>query len=295
MARKANVLAVDDKRANLVALDAILHADYELVFAESGREALSILESRRNIDVVLLDVQMPDLDGFETAALIKKIEGCSDLPIIFVTAIFTEDPWIKKGYQVGGIDYFSKPFDPDILKLKVAIYSSFRLKAQFLKERELHLRESEELLRVGRKLSNVLESLPVGVLIADPDGRIGQITEEVSRILNADFADADAYGELLGWWDTAGKILKNHRGPLARALQHGESTHSEPVQVRQFNGGAKTIVASAFPLRGLDRRIVGAVILIQDLTETKRIEEDLEKRVTNLISLGVELEESATK
>ena len=295
MARKANVLAVDDKRANLVALDAILHADYELVFAQSGREALSILESRRDIDVVLLDVQMPDLDGFETAALIKKIEGCGDLPIIFVTAIFTEDPWIKKGYQVGGIDYFSKPFDPDILKLKVAVYSSFRLKAQFLRERELHLRESEELLRVGRKLSNVLESLPVGVLIADPDGRICQITEEVSRILNTDSTSADSYGELLGWWDTAGKMLKNHGGPLARALQRGETTHSEPVQIRQFNGAAKTIVASASPLRGLDRRIVGAVILIQDLTETKKIEEDLERRVTNLISLGVELEESATK
>lgn len=295
MGRKANILAVDDRRANLVALDAILHGDYELVFAESGQEALSVLESRRDIDVVLMDVQMPDLDGFETAARIKKMEGCSDLPIIFVTAIFTENPWIKKGYEVGGIDYFSKPFDPEILKLKVSVYASFRLKAQFLKERELHLRESEELLRVGRKLSSVLESLPVGVLIADPDGRICQITEEVSRILNTDSTDADCYGELLGWWDTAGKMLKNHGGPLARALQHGASTHSEPVRIRRFNGAAKTIVASALPLRGLDGRIVGAVILIQDLTETRKIEEDLEKRVTNLISLGVELEESATK
>jgi PAS domain S-box-containing protein len=295
MGRKANILAVDDRRANLVALDAILHGDYDLVFAESGQEALRILEGRRDIDVVLMDVQMPDLDGFETAARIKKMEGCSDLPIIFVTAIFTENPWIKKGYAVGGIDYFSKPFDPEILKLKVSVYASFRLKAQFLKERELHLRESEELLRVGRKLSSVLESLPVGVLIADPDGRICQITEEVSRILNTDSTDADCYGELLGWWDTAGKMLKDHDGPLSRALQHGASTHSEPVRIRRFNGAAKTIVASALPLRGLDGRIVGAVILIQDLTETRKIEEDLEKRVTNLISLGVELEESAAK
>ena len=295
MARKANILAVDDKKANLVALDAILYTEYELVFAQSGREALSILENRRDIDLVLMDVQMPDLDGFETAALIKRIEGYGDLPIIFITAIFTENPWVRKGYEVGGIDYFSKPFDPEILKLKIAVYASFRLRSQFLKERELHLKESEELLRVGRKLSTVLESLPVGVLIADPDGRICQITEEVARILNTDATDADSYGELLGWWDTAGKMLKNHGGPLARALQLGESTHSERIQIRRFNGASKTIVASASPLRGLDRRIVGAVILIQDLTETKQIEEDLQKRVTNLISLGVELEESATK
>ena len=292
MARKARILAVDDKKANLVALDAILYAEYDLVFAESGAEALAVLQARQDIDLVLMDVQMPDLDGFETAARIKKIEGCNELPIIFITAIFTEDPWVKKGYEVGGIDYFSKPFDPEILKLKIAMYASFRLRSQFLKERELHLKESEELLRVGRKLSTVLESLPVGVLIADPEGRICQVTEEVARILNTGSTDPDSYGELLGWWDTAGKMLKNHGGPLARALQHGESTHSERVTIRRFNGAAKTIVASASPLRGLDRRIVGAVVLIQDLTETKKIEEDLEKRVTNLISLGVELEES---
>ena len=295
MARKANILAVDDKRANLVALDGLLYADYSVVFAQSGEEAIEILEKRRDIDLLLMDVQMPGMDGFETAARIKQMDAHKDVPIIFITAIFTENPWIKKGYEVGGIDYFTKPFDPDILKLKVAVYSSFRLKADFLKERELHLRESEELLRVGRKLSSVLESLPVGVLISDPDGRICQITEEVSRILNTDSTESDSYGELLGWWDTAGKMLKNHEGPLERALKRGQSTHNEPLQIRRFNGAQKTIVASASPLRGLDGQIVGAVILIQDLTETKRIGEDLEKRVTNLISLGVELEQSAAR
>jgi PAS domain S-box-containing protein len=295
MPRKANILAVDDKRANLVALDGLLYADYNVLTAESGEEAIEMLEKRHDVDLILMDVQMPGMDGFETAARIKQLDAHRDVPIIFITAIFTDNPWIKKGYEVGGIDYFTKPFDPDILKLKVAVYSSFRLKADFLRERELHLKESEELLRVGRKLSSVLESLPVGVLIADPDGRICQITEEVSRILNTDSTEADSYGELLGWWDTAGKMLKNHDGPLERALKRGESSHNERVEIRRFNGAAKTIVASAAPLRGLDGQIVGAVILIQDLTETKRIGEDLEKRVTNLISLGVELEQTATR
>jgi CheY-like chemotaxis protein len=295
MPRKPNILAVDDKRANLVALDGLLYADYNLISAESGEEAVEMLEKRSDVDLILMDVQMPGMDGFETAARIKRMDAHKDVPIIFITAIFTENPWIKKGYEVGGIDYFTKPFDPDILKMKVAVYSSFRLKADFLRERELHLRESEELLRAGRKLSNVLESLPVGVLIADTDGSICQITEEVSRILNTDATDADSYGELLGWWDTAGKMLKGHDGPLERALKRGLSSHNERVQIRRFNGAAETIVASASPLRGLDAQIVGAVILIQDLAETKRIEEDLEKRVTNLISLGVELEQTATR
>ena len=295
MPRKANVLAVDDKRANLIALDGLLYADYNVIFAESGEAAIGILEKRTDIDLVLMDVQMPGMDGFETATHIKKMEAHKDLPIIFVTAIFTENPWIKKGYEVGGIDYFTKPFDPDILKLKVAVYSSFRLKADFLRERELHIKESEELLRVGRKLANILESLPVGVLIADSEGRICQTTEEVSRILNTAATDADSYGELLGWWDTAGKMLKGHGGPLERALKQGQASHNAQLQIRQFNGKPKTILASASPLRGLDNEIVGAVILIQDLTETKEIEQDLEKRVTNLISLGVALEQTAAR
>jgi CheY-like chemotaxis protein len=253
--------AVDDKRANLLALEAVLGGDYQVVFASSGEEAISLVEKRGDIDLILMDVQMPDLDGFETAARIKQMKERQDIPIIFVTAIYTEDPWIRKGYEVGGIDYFSKPFDPEILKMKVAVYASFRRKADFLKERERHIRESEELLKVGRKLSTLLESLPVGVLIGDAEGRICQTTEEVARILNtADPSDAGSYGELLGWWDSAGRMLKNENGPLARAL------------------------------RG---RIVGAVILMQDLTESREIEEALEQRVTQLISIGVELEESA--
>jgi CheY-like chemotaxis protein len=294
--RKPNVLVVDDKRANLIALDSVLHADHNLIMAESGEEALAVLAERRDIDVILLDVQMPGLDGFETASRIKQMEGARDIPVIFVTAIYTEDPWIRKGYEVGGIDYFSKPFDPEILKLKIAVYASYKLKADFLKERELHVRESEELLRVGRKLSGVLESLPVGVLIADPEGRICQTTEEVARILNiADAARTDAYGEVLGWWDAAGRVLKDDSGPLARALR-GETSHAERVKVRRFNAGtADSIIASASPLRGLDGHMVGAVILLQDVTEPRRIENDLQQRVTNLISLGVELEESIGK
>jgi PAS domain S-box-containing protein len=293
--RKANILVVDDRRANLVALEAVLGDAHNLVYAESGEQAIGVLQRRRDMDLILMDVQMPGLDGFETAQLIKRTDGCADIPIIFVTAIFTEDPWIRKGYEAGGIDYFSKPFDPEILKLKVSVYASFRQKESFLRERELHIRESEELLRAGRKLSGLLESLPVGVLIADLEGRICQTTEEVGRILNtAGAAEADAYGELLGWWDSAGKALRDRAGPLARALQHGESSQS-PVEVRRFNGAVKTIVASASPLRRLDGHIVGAVILIQDLTETKKIEADLQERVTGLITLGVALEQSAAR
>ena len=295
-ARKPAVLIVDDKRPNLLALAAVLESDYELLFANSGSEALMLLKAQPKVDVILMDVHMPDMDGFETVSRIKKIEALQDIPIIFVTAVYQDDPFVKKGYEVGGIDYFSKPFDPEILKMKVAAYASFRVRADLLKEKELHLRDTEELLRVGRKLSAVLETLPVGVLIADVEGRICQTTEEAARILKCvEPEQSDAYGEMLGWWDSAGQMIKDESGPLARALQRAETSHSQPLQIRCFDGTEKTILASASPLHGLNGHILGAVVLIRDLTESKQIEEDLAKRVTRLVSLGVELEESTAR
>jgi CheY-like chemotaxis protein len=293
---KPVILAVDDKRANLLALEALLGDKYTVVFATSGPAAISTLGDRADIDLILMDVQMPEMDGFEAARRIKKLEGVRDIPIIFVTAVYNEDPFVRKGYEVGGVDYFSKPFDPEVLKVKVAIYTAFKTREKLLKERERHLHESEELLRVGQKLSLVLESLRVGVLIADIEGRICQSTQEVSRILKtAEPIENDSYGEILGWWDRAGQMIRNEGGPLYRALHRGESSHSEPIDIRCVDGSTATIVASASPLCGIDRRLVGAVVLIQDITEPRKIEEALEERVSRLIGASLELEESAVR
>jgi CheY-like chemotaxis protein len=293
--RKPKVFIVDDKPANHLALAAVLEENHELRFANSGPEALEMLERSPDVDVILMDVHMPEMDGFECALRIKKTERIRDIPIIFVTAVYQDDPFVKRGYEVGGIDYFSKPFDPEILRMKVAAYAGLRQREQVVRERELHIRESEELLRVGRKLSALLESLPVGVLMADVDGRICQSTDMAQRILKADPSDDDSYGALLGWWDSSGQMIKDEDGPLARALRSGETTHSEPLPIRCLDGTTKTILASVSPLHGLDGRIVGAVILIRDVTEAKKIEEDLAQRVTKLIGLGVELEESTAQ
>jgi len=295
-ATKPIILAVDDKPANLLAFEGLLGGDYRLLVANSGPEAISVLGRNPHVDVILLDVQMPVMDGYETAAAIKRIDAFKDIPIVFVTAVFRDDPDVRRGYDVGGVDYFGKPFDPEILKLKLRIYATFRQRENFLRQRELHVRESEELLRVGRKLSSLLESLPVGVLIADVEGRVCQITEEVSSIFGAaEAAAADCYGEIMGWWDKSGSMLKDKDGVLARCLRDGLSSHSEPVEISCVDGRTKMVMMSASPLRGLDRRLVGAVVLLHDMTEPRRIGTALEDRVARLIGLGVELEESVAK
>lgn len=234
------------------------------------------------------------MDGMETARRIKEIPHCRDIPIIFVTAIFVEDPFVKQGYQAGGVDYFGKPFDPEILRLKVGIYASFRQKATLLKEKERQLRESEELLRTGRKLSAILESLPVGVIITDAQGRVCQTNEPVMRILNSvEQVRTDSYGEFLAWWDHDGQLLKGREGPLMQALKRGRVSHNEVVPIKCLDHSVKSVFASTSPLRGLDGHIVGAVLVMQDVTAHREIEEDIEKRIIHLVSAGVESEEAA--
>lgn len=289
---KPTILAVDDTPSNLVALEAVLDAEFELRFARSGAEAIRSLEQANDVAVILMDIQMPGMDGYECASRIKKLPGCEDIPIVFVTAVYNEDPYVKKGYAAGGVDYFSKPFDPDLLRMKVGIYAAFRQRALVLKERERQIKETEELLQAGRKLSALLESLPVGVLIADVQGRIVQANEVVSRILKSvEPINSDAYGVLLGWWDSSGQLLKEGGGPLARAL-HGKVCHNEVLQIRCVDGASKAVLTSSSPLLGREREIVGAVLVLQDVSGTKQIELELENRITRLVSLGVELQQS---
>src|SRR5438270_5332317 len=113
---------VDDRPENLVALEAVLAPlDCRLVTATSGAEALKrLLED--DFAVILLDVQMPDLDGFETAEYIKRRERTRAIPIIFVTAISKEEHHVFRGYEAGAVDYVFKPYDPVVLRSKVAVF-----------------------------------------------------------------------------------------------------------------------------------------------------------------------------
>jgi PAS domain S-box-containing protein len=283
---KLDLLLVDDHPSNLIALEAVFSEspEYNLIFAHSGFEAIEIMRTRA-VAVVLLDIQMPDMDGFETARRIKSMEHCRDTPIIFITAIYKEDPFIKKGYEVGGIDYFSKPFDPQILRLKVGLYSSFHQKMHLLEEREKRIKQTEEVLKAGRKLADVLESLPVGILIADSDGRVCEVNDEAMKIWGmTDRMGRNSSREFLGWWDHDGQLMKASRGPMARSLRTGESSDHELTQIQCFDGTTKSVLSSASVLRSLDGTVVGVAVVIQDVTEHKQIEHDIEKRLQDLIS-----------
>jgi len=122
MSSKVDILMVDDRPENLLALEAALSSpDYRLVALRSGEDALryTMREDMHNVAVILLDVQMPGMNGFETARLIKNREKTKDIPIIFITAINKSTDHVLQGYQAGSIDYLFKPFHPEVLKMKV--------------------------------------------------------------------------------------------------------------------------------------------------------------------------------
>ena len=119
MSERAKLLLVDDRPENLLALEALLEPlGQELVRAGSGEEALRHL-LQEEFAAILLDVQMPGLDGFQTAELIKQRERTRHVPIIFLTAISKDAEHIFRGYDAGAVDYLMKPFEPNILRAKV--------------------------------------------------------------------------------------------------------------------------------------------------------------------------------
>jgi PAS domain S-box-containing protein len=156
-----SILIVDDREENLLALEGWLEdLDLKIVKATSGNEALGLM-LEEDFALILLDVQMPEMDGFETAELMRLSEKTKNIPIIFVTAISKERKHVFKGYQAGAVDYLFKPLDPDILKAKVQVFLQLYRQKRILEEtsKELNqalatIQESEGRYRTAIEQSN---------------------------------------------------------------------------------------------------------------------------------------------
>ncbi len=164
------ILVVDDREDNLFSIEAILEKDnYTIVKASSGRAALKILLQQHDFSLILMDVQMPDLNGFETAAIIYERDKLKDIPIIFITAHDYDEDIIFKGYRTGGVDYIYKPINPDLLRVKVGVFVEL-----YRKNYQLMLHE-QKLLAANRSLQKEIEER--------------KASEEKVRMLNAQLVE----------------------------------------------------------------------------------------------------------
>jgi len=194
---RATILMVDDRPQNLMALRALLEPlGHELVAAGSGEEALREL-LHRDVAVILLDVQMPGMDGFETAELIKRRERTRHIPIIFLTAISKDSQNVYRGYSAGAVDYIFKPFEPAVLLSKVQVFIELWEKTRELQRQAELIAEQElaEAMRASEERYRFLaESIPQQVWTALPDGTLdyvnGPALEYFGRELAATLAES---------------------------------------------------------------------------------------------------------
>jgi signal transduction histidine kinase len=211
---RAKILLVDDRPENLVALEAALRPlGQDLVLANSGEEALRWLLNDE-FAVILLDVQMPGMDGFETAAQIKQRDRSRHVPIIFLTAINRELHQQLRGYEVGAVDYIAKPFDPWVLRSKVNVFVDLYEKTRQVQDQAAQLARSNKELEqfaevVSHDLRNPLVSV-VGYLQMLEEGATGALGDEgvdfVRRALRAAESMGTLIDDLLGY-ALAGKAV----------------------------------------------------------------------------------------
>ncbi len=156
-----NILIVDDKPANLLALRKILtKPELNIIEASSGNDALALL-LKHDFALVLLDVQMPDMDGFEAAEIIRGNKETKSIPIIFVTAINKERKYIFEGYEKGAVDYLFKPLDPDILQCKVNVFLELHGQKEALKRTNNELQVSTQSFKCESKQFNITVSIGI--------------------------------------------------------------------------------------------------------------------------------------
>ncbi len=299
------ILIVDDRPENLLALEAILEPlGQTLVRAHSGDEALRLLLSH-DFAMILLDVQMPGIDGFETARLIKSRERTKFIPIIFLTAISKDEEYVFEGYSVGAVDYMTKPFQPDILRSKVSVFVDLYQKQRQLatqadliresEKRELELRHIREIYESEARFSEIVGSAMDAIVVFDADGVISLFNAAAERMFCAK-ADEAIRANVTKFFpeasrrDTLERICTLAGGEKAK----DESCASEvPVEhVLSFTGQRETgeqfpieATASCLDVRGKKTY----TLIVRDISERRRAEEALKEQAESLAKAMTEL------
>ncbi|MEO6253912.1 MAG: response regulator [Ferruginibacter sp.] len=175
---KKKILLVDDREDNLLSMETILEPDgYELIKASSGRQALKILLTEFDFAIILMDVKMPNLNGFETAALIYERDKLRHIPIVFITANTYGEENIFKGYRMGAVDYIYKPINPELLRTKVSVFIEL-----YTKNHQLIAHE-QKLIAINKSLENEIKERKISELKAKDLNR--QLLENIDHLESA--------------------------------------------------------------------------------------------------------------
>ena len=283
-----NILLVDDRPENLLVLKATLGSlGVNLVEAQSGKEALKYL-LEKEFAVILLDVMMPEMDGFDVARIVREREKSKHTPIIFVTAMFLDDQDAFRGYSVGAVDYIMKPFAPEILRSKVTVFVDLFRKTEEIKRQSEHIRameqreysaklqateerlkqEAERERNETRAIRSVLEHAPVGFVRLDKNHRVietNQMFFEQFSVQN-DIKGESIFSALPGLPQSLREAIENSRPYLVHDLQIFEGTGSETNRYCDL---------AVWPTSN-NEQFTGTILICSDVTE--RVLLDLQRK-----------------
>jgi PAS domain S-box-containing protein len=263
----ANILIVDDDVKSLTAMEALLAGPgREIVKAASAAEALRCL-LRRDFALILLDVRIPDMDGFETATLIRQRERSRYTPIIFISAIDTLESDVFRGVASGAVDYLFKPVVPQVLQTKVAVFVDLFQMNERLKQQAV--RQSEERFRL------IVESLQdYAVFMMNPEGRVTLWNRGAERMWG--WEQQEVLGEPFARFYSAEEQVASQPDPaLAQTIARGR--HEEEGWRKRKDGSpfwANVVYATVQDDKG---ELIGFSAVTRDLTDRKRAEDELQR------------------
>jgi len=269
MSEKPKILIVDDRVENLITLKRILSSDeYELVQAQSGNEGLAkTLE--HDFALALVDVQMPGMDGFEMVELLQQEKATSNLPVIFISAIFREEYHLIKGIETGAVDFMTKPIIPKILKGKVRVFINLFLQKRKLEQTAFELSQSLNKLRESEeKYRSVVDNLETGIALISPECEIISLNNKLQEWYpEIDITKESACFKTLG--DASQEDIC-HECPVKKCFSDGRVYEST---LKRISDGDKRIFRYiTSPIRDNESRVTAAIIMLEEITEKKKME-----------------------
>jgi PAS domain S-box-containing protein len=276
------LLVVDDNENNLYTLRTLIEKhidiDVEILEALSGPEALKVALGAQHIDLIILDVHMPDMDGFQTASMLKVRRRTADIPVIFLTAAYKTAEFQRKGYAIGAVDYLLKPIDDNLLINKISTY--FRL---IERERALNrtleqkvAARTADLNRANQYLENIINTMGEALLVLDPEGIIKSANPAAYRMLG--YPDGALTGMSIG--DVFEEAEPEQAGAfmgiwLEALIRTGVISNIEARFIAKDNRRLP-ILFSRSAMKGREGEITDIICIARDMTGYVRVDEDVE-------------------